>query len=344
MNQDLPPINNRALLLFSGGLDSILAAKLMTELGVEILALNFQSPFYNQPAARDRAKTQPLRTAEEYNIPYRIITKGLDFLEILERPRHGFGKNANPCIDCKIYMMIKARQIMIEEDFSFLVTGEVLGQRPMSQRLDTFGPMEKQAGLAGRILRPLCAGKLKPTEPEIAGVVDRDRLWSIVGRNRKIQMEQAALRNIEDYPSPAGGCLLTDELFSAKLRHLMQIKPGYNYTDIHLLKLGRHIRLGDRTKVVVTRNETETNLLGHLKPAGTWYFTPGNFSGPDALLVGPSDAALRLQVAEIIVRYGKKPEEGPHLVEAGYGQRRETHQPQKPFEDRQLRSMMNWGK
>ena len=273
-----------------------------------------------------------MRTAEALGLSYRIIAKGLDFLELITNPRHGLGKNMNPCVDCKIYMMRKVRELMIEDDRSFLVTGEVLGQRPMSQRRDTFGRMEKLAGLGGRILRPLCAGHLPPTLPEEAGVIDRAKLLSISGRSRKVQMKEAAKRGIEDYPSPAGGCLLTDPGFSRKLAVLAQTKPGFHFGDVHLLKIGRHIRLGDRTRAVISRNEAETRAIVHLKPAGQWFLYPVNFIGPSAIIVGPSDEETRRSVAAMILRYGKKPEKSGE-VRAERGAIAETYVVDQPFDD-----------
>ena len=338
-NAGLPPLSPRALVLFSGGLDSILAALLMREQGIEILAINFQSPFYNRPLGGS-PKTDPIRTAERLALDYRVLAKGVDFLDLLADPKHGLGRNANPCVDCKIYMMKRARAIMIEEGHSFLVTGEVLGQRPMSQRLDTFALMERETGLRGRILRPLCAGRLKPTEMEEAGIVDRERLLSIMGRGRGAQIEEATRRGIEDYPSPAGGCLLTDPGFAKKVRHLLSIKERIDYTDVQLLKIGRHIRLSEKTKAIVSRNEPETIALPHYRTGGSWYLTPANFIGPDAVIVGPSDEALRLDAARILVRYGKKRPEGDYLVTATHGARTEELEPNGPYDDARLRSML----
>ena len=340
-DRDLPPLNRRAVVLFSGGLDSILASLLMRDLGIDALLVHFESAFYQGPLGTTRGtKDGAVRRAERLGFPVRVMAMGLDFLELLRQPAYGFGKNVNPCVDCKIHMMRRVRDLMIEEDRSFLVTGEVLGQRPMSQRRDTFPRMEADAGLPGRILRPLSAGVLTPTLPETAGVVDRSRLLSITGRSRKAQIVEVVKRGVADYPGSAGGCLLTDPIYAPKLRHLLESKARVDYTDVLLLRIGRHLRLGDRAKAVVSRNEDEGKLLGHLRHAGTWHLRPANFTGPDGLVVGPSDREARGRLAAILARYGKRPVAPPWRVTATYRDQEETLEAAAPFDDAVLRGML----
>jgi tRNA U34 2-thiouridine synthase MnmA/TrmU len=337
---ELPPLNRRAVVLFSGGLDSQLASLLLREQGIDALAINFQSPFYQGPLGTTQGtRNRAVRAAERLGIPYRVMAMGLPFLELLRAPEFGFGKNINPCVDCKIHMMRRVRELMIEDDRSFLVTGEVLGQRPMSQRKDTFPRMEKAAGLVGRILRPLSARALPPTLPEEAGIVDRARLLAITGRSRRMQAAEMEKRGVTDYPGSAGGCLLTDPLYAPKLRHLLALKERIDYTDILLLRIGRHFRLGPGAKVVVTRNEAEGKLLGDLTRAGTWYFRPLNFKGPDALVVGLAELRERETVAAIVARYGKNAEGGVFVVNASHGGAEERHDVPVPFPDEELAAM-----
>ena len=340
-DRELPPLNRRAVVLFSGGLDSILASLVMREQGIDVLLVHFESAFYQGPlGATQGTRDGAVRRAERLGLPFRVMATGLDFLELLRRPAHGFGKNINPCVDCKIHMMRRVRGLMIEEDRSFLVTGEVLGQRPMSQRRDTFPRMEQEAGLAGRILRPLSALVLPATRPEEAGVVDRSRLLGITGRSRATQIAEVVRRGVADYPGSAGGCLLTDPLYALKLRHLLASKDRVDYTDVLLLRVGRHVRLGEHTKAVVTRNEGEGKVLGHLRHAGTWYLRPANFTGPDALIVGPSDREDRRTVAEILARYGKRPAVPPWRVGATFRDDEEVLDAVAPFDDARLRGML----
>ena len=307
-------LRKRAIILFSGGLDSILAARLMMEQGFELLALNFTSPFFGHPKANPERPNAAQKAAQELGIEYRILDVGLEFIDVVRNPRYGHGKNMNPCIDCRIEMLNRAGEIMENEGYSFIVTGEVLGQRPKSQRRDAMHIVERDSGLKGRLLRPLCAQLLEPTIPEKEGTVDRERLLAVSGRSRKQQMSLAVKWNIGDYPSPAGGCLLTDPGYSRRLRHLFETKKDLAPEDVELLSVGRHLRLGERNKAIVSRNEKENKHLEDLWPDGALLFVPANFPGPVALAIGHIKPEEKMLVARMILRYGKPPKEGDAAV------------------------------
>lgn len=216
------------------------------------MLLRFITPFFN-PKLKNFPKDSN----------YKEIELGQDYLEVIKKPKHGYGKNLNPCIDCKIFMLKKAKEIMKKEGFGFIATGEVLGQRPMSQKKDTFRLMEKEAGLSGLIVRSLSAKLLAETLPEKEGLVDRNKLLDIQGRSRKVQFSLAESLGIKNYFTPSGGCLLTDPGFSARLKDLIDTQGDFSLYDIELLKLGRHFRLSKKKKFVVSRSEKEA--LGLLK-------------------------------------------------------------------------------
>ncbi|MCM8761412.1 MAG: hypothetical protein NC933_04695, partial [Candidatus Omnitrophica bacterium] len=199
-------MTKKAVVLFSGGLDSILATRLMMELGIEVACVHYYIEF----AACGGGETSAVNAAKMLGVPIKIFDITAEYLEMFRNPKHGYGANINPCIDCKILMLKKAKEYMAEIGASFLVTGEVLGERPMSQRRDALNIIEKNSGVRGILLRPLSAKLLVPTIPEAKGVVDREKLLDIQGRSRKIQMELAARFGIKEYPNPSGGCLLTD--------------------------------------------------------------------------------------------------------------------------------------
>ncbi|MBN2031268.1 hypothetical protein JW824_13620 [bacterium] len=253
----------KAILLLSGGLDSILAAHLMKNQQVEVLALNFVTPFcsYNRNDCQSLSK----EAAEKLDISIRFITLDNEYIQLIKHPKHGYGKNLNPCIDCRIYMLSKARTIMENEGARFIITGEVLGERPMSQRHWAMKMIEKGAGLEGLILRPLSAKCMKPTQPEVKGWIDRDKLLGIQGRNRKPQIKLAKEHGIKDYLCPSGGCLLTDAHFAKRLKDSLRYGEE-QLNDIHLLKIGRHYRLESGAKIIVGRNKNENQVIEDRAP------------------------------------------------------------------------------
>jgi len=286
----------KAITLISGGLDSTLATKLMQNLGVELVGLNTISPFClcNHRSSTGRS-CGAASVAKDLGLELINVNVSEEFLEIVKKPKHGYGSNMNPCIDCRILLFKKAKEKMPEVGASFVITGEVLGQRPMSQKLKTMQLIEKEAGLEGLVLRPLSAKALEPTIPEKEGWVDRERLLAINGRGRREQFSLAKEFGINDYPCPSGGCLLTDPEFSRRLKDLMQYRD-LNLEDIRLLKVGRHFRLGRETKLVVGRNEKENQLMLNLARDDDYLFMPSDdLAGPTCLGRGVfNDALLRL--------------------------------------------------
>ncbi|HPQ68921.1 MAG TPA: hypothetical protein PKW95_07315 [bacterium] len=308
------PRRARALGMLSGGLDSILAARLMLELGVEVLALKFTAPFI-RPMTAGPAAGAATHWAQVLDVPLREVPMGDAFVEVIRQPRYGHGKQLNPCVDCKIHMLALAREIMESEGYDFVFTGEVLGQRPMSQRRDTLAIIETNSGLKGRLLRPLSAQLLPPTIPEEEGLIDREKLLAITGRSRKPQQELARRWHIVDPPGAAGGCLLTDANYAARLRHLLAIKPVVAHDDLELLTVGRHIDIDGRAKVIVSRNEAENHLLEQLSHTGAWLLEPADWPGPTALIVGGDEPGDVEFAAACIVSYGKPKEPNDVLAQ-----------------------------
>ena len=271
----------RAVMLLSGGLDSTLAARMMVDQGVELFALHFTSPFCTcAKAAGNGCNSQAQIVAEKMGIPIRTVSKGPEYLAIIRNPKHGRGAGMNPCIDCRIFTLRKAREHMEQVGASFLVTGEVVGQRPMSQRFDAIRIIEKHSGCQGLVLRPLSAKHFEPTLAEREGWIDRERLLGIAGRSRKEQIRLARMWDVVDYPCPAGGCLLAEKSFSLKVRDLFDHCAAPDMADIRLLKVGRHFRLRDGRKAIVARNEEENRKLEALCRGKMPVFIANGFSGP----------------------------------------------------------------
>ena len=244
--------------LLSGGLDSTLAVKLMIDQGVDVHVLNFVTPFCT--CTRKGCRHEASRVAEVFNIPIKIMSAGNDYIEMIKKPKYGYGRNMNPCVDCRIFMFRKAKQYMEEIGALFIFTGEVLGQRPMSQHRKALMIVEQESDLEGFVVRPLSAKLLSPTIPEKKQWIDREKLLSIQGRRRLPQMELADKFGLRDYPCPAGGCRLTDPHFAKRLREAFE-HGEYTIRDIQLLKYGRHFRLDSGAKVVIGRNEEENKIL-----------------------------------------------------------------------------------
>jgi hypothetical protein len=303
----------KAIALLSGGLDSSLAVKLMLDQGIEVVALHFTSPFCNCTPKKAGCGNQAHVIAHQLGVEIHTVAKGMDYLSIVKNPPHGHGRGMNPCIDCRIYMLRKAREMMPSFGASFVVTGEVLGQRPMSQRRDAIELIERESGLKGLILRPLSAHLFPPSLPEQEGMVDREKLLSISGRSRKTQIDIAEKVGVTDYPCPAGGCLLTEPVIASRLRDLFTCMPDYAMTDIHLLRVGRHFRIQPALKVVLGRNEAENERISRLTKPGYALFTPANFNGPAALATGTTNDAEDRLIGEMIARYSKDSANGYEL-------------------------------
>lgn len=294
----------RALGLFSGGLDSILAAKVIQNQGVEVVAINFTSPFFGCSPTAD-GEPVAARYAERYQIPFRSIPLGESFLEMLRHPRHGYGSALNPCIDCKTFMLRCARELMAEYQADFVFTGEVVGQRPMSQRLDTLNLINRESGLGGLLLRPLSARYLKMTVPEVEGWVRRDQLPAIRGRGRKDQMRLAAELGVDDYPTPGGGCLLTEESYIPKVKDLLDHQTVLVIRDFDLLRTGRHFRLSATCKAVVGRDSGDNEKILASIGRGETTLRWADGGGPLVLLVGEADQAATELAGRILLRYTK---------------------------------------
>lgn len=290
----------KAISLLSGGLDSILATRLMLDEGIDIEAINFDTGFYGY---RKVVSPDGRKAADELGIKLKIFDISRDCLEIVKNPKHGYGSNMNPCIDCRIFMFKKAAEYMKERDAAFIITGEVLGERPMSQRRDAMMLIERKGGLKGLILRPLSAKLLEPTIPEKEGWVSRERLLDIKGRSRKLQIRLAVDFNIKDYPTPAGGCLLTDPGFAGRMRDLIKYKLDVTPNDVQLLGLGRHFRIAPETKLVVGRNKEENDKLSHLAGEGDICFYPIGTNGPVGIGRGAFDNVTRETASGVVARY-----------------------------------------
>jgi hypothetical protein len=298
-------MQRKALALLSGGLDSTLAVKVMLEQGIAVEALNFISPFCTCTGKNAGCKSEAVRVAAEFNIPIKVMNKGIEYLEIVRKPRHGYGKGMNPCVDCRIFLLRKAREYMTECGADFVITGEVLGQRPMSQRRDTLRVIERESGLTGLLLRPLSARHFEPTIPEREGWVDRDRLLAMHGRSRKEQIQLAAELDVKNYPCPAGGCLLTELSFVSKVKDVFAHTDLLNLRDFRLLKLGRHFRISSLTKVIVGRDEPENDLLERVAEPGEATVRWLEGGSPLGLLLGDVDDTMLETAAKIVLRYTK---------------------------------------
>lgn len=297
-------MNRKAVALISGGLDSVLAAKVVMEQGFDIIGLYCTSAF--SKSYGQEQETHAAQVSKAIGIDLRIIDMGQEYIDLVRHPAHGYGKNVNPCIDCKIFMLKRAKAVMHEVNSPFVVTGEVLGQRPMSQRRDTFHVIERDADMRGMILRPLSAKHLPPTQGELNNAIDREKLLSISGRSRTVQLRLAERYGIQGFSTPAGGCLLTDKNFSAKLRDLFEDKQAVNPYDIRLLTVGRHYRIDSGVKIVIGRDSKENDLLMSLAPHGYHLFMPQGFPGPVALLNGSPTQDLKQTIGRLIITYSKQ--------------------------------------
>ena len=295
----------KAVALISGGLDSLLAARVVMEQGVHVEGINFFTGFCvegHTHAIRKKDRSKPKRnnalwSAEQLGIKLHIVDIIDEYKDVVINPKHGYGSNLNPCLDCKIFMVNKAREWMQANGFDFIITGEVIGQRPMSQRKDTMPVIARDSGADDRLVRPLCAQNLPPTLAEKEGWLDRDKLYGFSGRSRKPQMALAKEFGFEDYAQPAGGCcFLTDKQYSVKLADLWSTrgKREYDLDDIMLLKVGRHLRPRPHFKIIVGREEGENRFLEGYRKRFV-HMIPTSHTGPLVLLDGeitPDDIEL----------------------------------------------------
>ncbi len=275
----------KALVLFSGGLDSILVVKLLEEQGIEVTGINFHSVFFPNEEVKKIAKNIGLNLLE------RDLCKTKGYIEMLKHPKYGYGKGINPCIDCKIFMLKEAKKIMKQKKFDFIATGEVINERPMSQTLPKLNLIEKQSKLQGYLLRPLSAKLLKETIPETKGMVKREFLFDINGRRREKQTELAKKYNLKEYPTPAGGCLLCEKPLKEKLKKLFDEKKVEKISkkDLEFTKIGRHFFFKKtKTEIIIGRNEKENNKLLELKNKNEYAFQIFDFGSPVGILISKS--------------------------------------------------------
>lgn len=296
----------RCLALYSGGLDSIVSVKLVAEQGIEVIPLFFATPFFGSQALLDPDKFRS-QHIERYGIHTNLVDYTEDFIRILAAPRHGYGKHFNPCIDCKIGMLKRARELLSELQAAFVITGEVLGQRPMSQRRDAMHIIERDTGLKDLLLRPLCAKHLQPTLPERCGLINREKLLHISGRGRKIQEDLAHRYGISDIPNPAGGCLLTYAQSAFKVRHTFERFANSlpSPSDLWLDVLGRKFKLDNQTYMAVARDEHECNQLERMDYPGNIFMRIFDVPGPICIIRGVLSPENLKLAAGICLRYTK---------------------------------------
>jgi tRNA U34 2-thiouridine synthase MnmA/TrmU len=301
---NIQPKKVRALGLCSGGLDSMLSGLVLRAQGIEVEWVSFETPFFAAAKARKASRLT--------GIPLTVKPIFADYMAMLRNPPAGYGKHMNPCMDCHTLMFRLAGEIMRERGFDFLFSGEVLGQRPMSQTKPSLRYVEKHSGLGGYILRPLCAKHLPETIPEQQGLVDRERLLDIHGRGRREQVALARTFGISDYPAPAGGCLLTDKGFSARLKDLFDHGGDGTEAEVQLLKFGRHFRLNRQAKLIVGRTEKDNDsLLQYHRPEQDVVLDVRDYPSPVGVLQGEPDRNTLLLAAAICVGYSRAPQLAP---------------------------------
>jgi len=301
----------KALAMVSGGLDSILAAKLIKEQGIEVIGICFRSYFFNEENAK--------RMTKQIGIQLEVIDFSKEHFEMVRDPKHGWGKNMNPCIDCHSMMMRYSGELLEKFNADFIITGEVLNQRPMSQNRSALDVVKKQSGFSDKILRPLCAKNLKETQMEIDGLVDREKLLDYSGRNRKPQMALAEKWGIKDYPSPAGGCKLTEPNYSIRLKEILDTKKDVTEKDIHLLKYGRHFASENKTKIIVSRTGEEGEQIKQLLNIKDMMFFTSKFNGAMVIIPegnNPTEDDL-VFACRLATRYSKGKDE--ELVRVKFG-------------------------
>ncbi len=298
----------KAIALFSGGLDSILACRLVARQGIEVTAVKFVTPFFDYDLLLRPSYSQEIK--EKYGIEVVLRDVSDEYFALLRAPAHGYGKHFNPCLDCKIFMMTKARQMMQESGAAFLISGEVVGQRPMSQRRDALRVVERDSGCHGILLRPLCAKHLNPTRPEIDGLVDRALLSDFAGRGRSKQIALAREMGLTDYPTPGGGCILTDKNVSQRIKRFYGENETIRVADMRLLTVGRHFVLPGGAWLVMGREEAENDKVLALAEPHDTTLKLVDRPGPAAVVRNLRDQNDLGLAAGLIARYGKKGPDG----------------------------------
>ena len=311
----------KAIGLLSGGLDSTLAVKLMIDQGVDVIAFNMITPFCT--CTRKGCKHEAGKVAKEFGVPMKCISVGEEYIEMIKKPPHGYGSNMNPCIDCRIFLFKKAKAYMEEIGAQFLFTGEVLGQRPMSQHKKAMNIIDKEANVKGLVLRPLSAKLLPITTSEERGWVDREKLLDIQGRRRLPQIALAKTLGVVDYPCPGGGCRLTDPQFAKKFKESLNHGED-TLQDIHLLKYGRHVRLPSGAKVIVGRNEEENKTLIHYQDPEDILLEVLEVGSPITLLKNHKNNNDVQQAIQLCIKYSDAKEKENIILKIHYGYDKES--------------------
>lgn len=293
----------KAIALYSGGLDSTLAILTVMRQGIDVTAVTFMNHFGCSIGDKSSCSKDPFSASVKFGFTVKLAHLSDKFFDIVKNPKFGHGKNMNPCLDCRILMLKEAKEMMEMSGADFLITGEVLGQRPMSQRRDTFPVIDREADVTGFVLRPLSAKHLKMTIPEEKNTVSRGMLHDFHGRSRKPQMALAAEFGLTDYPPPAGGCLLTEPNYSFRLKELLHYDASPSYKDINLLRLGRHFRLSPYTKVIIGRKKEENEAILALAEEGDCTMHVPGYGSPVTFLSGTADDNLLHIAASLCARY-----------------------------------------
>jgi tRNA-specific 2-thiouridylase len=293
----------KAIALLSGGLDSTLAILVVMRQQIDVTAVTFLTHFGCDISDSSSCSRNPFPSSEKFGFRVKLSHLSDRFVEIVKNPKHGHGRNMNPCIDCRILMLKEAGEFMQATGSDFIITGEVLGQRPMSQKRNTLGMIDKEAGLKGYVLRPLSAKLLDVTIPEREGLVDRERLYAFSGRSRKPQIALAEELGLTDYPAPAGGCLLTEPNYSYRLKELLHHNPDPSLDELHLLRVGRHFRLSSSCKAVVGRDERENEVIESLAGKNGYLLRVEGVGSPTVLVSGDGAEEFLPVTASLCARY-----------------------------------------
>jgi len=293
----------KAVALYSGGLDSTLAILVMMRQGIDVTAITFMNHFGCDISDKSSCSKDPFAASVKFGFTVKLAHLSDKFLSIVKNPKYGHGKNLNPCVDCRILMLKEAREFMKLMKADFLITGEVLGQRPMSQRRDCFPRIDREADVKGLVVRPLCGKLLPATIPEERGLVKRELMYDFSGRTRKPQITLAEECGLTEYPAPAGGCLLTEPIYSYKLKDLLEHNRHPGYKDINFLRVGRHFRVAPDCKIIVGRNKEENAAIRALIGPDDYILTVEGFGSPTTVILGtPTDDAITF-AASLCARY-----------------------------------------
>ena len=287
----------KAIILFSGGLDSTLAVRILQKQGIEVEGLNFRTPF-------GCCREPTHKIAQELGLKVTYLNLTNDYLRVIENPKYNYGRSVNPCVDCRIHMFRIAKRFMIETNAHFIVSGEIVGQRPNSQRKDCLKAIENNSNLQDLILRPLCAKLLPPTLPERNGWVNREKLYAFHGRGRRGLIELGKKLGLTQFPTPSIGCLLTDKNYGSRVRDMWEYQPQpISLRHYELLKIGRHFRLGDHTKIIIGKNEKENKKLKKMALPGMTYLVGENYIGPCVLITSLFNPKSLNEIQTLLTQY-----------------------------------------